>query len=56
MSADRSSRPDWHMRRPFLIAFAATVVALSLAEWWLGPALIGCLAAYYLLVKYTPFG
>ena len=44
------------MRRPFAVAFAVVVVALSLAEWWLGPALIGCLIGYYLLVKYTPFG
>jgi RimJ/RimL family protein N-acetyltransferase len=34
------------MRRPFLVALAVVVVALSLAKWWLGPALIGCLVAY----------
>jgi hypothetical protein len=56
MSSKRSTRPDWHMRRPFLVAFAAVVVALSLAKWWAGPALVVALAAYYVLVKYTPFG
>jgi hypothetical protein len=41
MSRRRSERPDWHMRRPFLIAFLLTAAALSLAKWWAGPALIG---------------
>lgn len=44
------------MRRPFVVALAVVVVALSLAKWWLGPALVVGLVAYYLLVKYTPFG
>lgn len=44
------------MRRPFLVAFAVVVVACSLAKWWLGPTLVVALAAYYLLVKYTPLG
>jgi hypothetical protein len=52
----RTKRPDWHMRRPFLVAFLLTGAALSLAEWWAGPALLAGLIAYYLLVRYTPFG
>jgi hypothetical protein len=41
------------MRRPFLIAFLAMAAALSLARWWLGPALIGYLAVRYLIAKIT---
>jgi hypothetical protein len=55
MSRRRSERPDWHMRRPFLIAFLLTAVALSLAKWWLGPALIGYLAVRYIIAKITLF-
>jgi hypothetical protein len=53
MSPRRSERPDWHMRRPFLIAFLLTAVALSLAKWWLGPALLGYLAVRYIIAKIT---
>ena len=41
------------MRRPFLIAFLLTATALSLAKWWLGPALIGLLAVRYIIAKIT---
>jgi hypothetical protein len=44
MSRRRSERPDWHVRRRFLIAFLLTAAALSLAKWWAGRALIGSLA------------
>ena len=50
-----SPRPDWHLRRPFLVAFSVVVVGCSLAQWWLGPALVVALAVYFLAVKYTPF-
>jgi hypothetical protein len=53
MSRRRSQRPDWHMRRPFLIAFLLTATALSFAKWWLGPALIGCLAVRYTIATIT---
>lgn len=56
MDPGRSSRPDWHTRRPFVVALAVVVVALPLAKWWLGPALVVGLVAYYLHVTYTPFG
>ena len=45
------SRPDWHMRRPFLIGFLLTAAALSFARWWLGPALLGYLAVRYVIAK-----
>ena len=48
-----TGRPDWHMRRPFLVAFLVTAVALSLFEWRAGPALIACLAARYAFAKLT---
>ena len=41
------------MRRPFLIAFLLTAAALSLAKWWLGPALTGYLAVRYIIAKIT---
>jgi hypothetical protein len=49
----RTERPDWHMRRPFLMAFLASAVFLSLFEWWTGPALFGYLAFRYALAKIT---
>jgi hypothetical protein len=48
-----SERPDWHMRRPFLIAFLVTAGALSLVRWWAGPALIGLLVLRYVVAKIT---
>jgi hypothetical protein len=53
MRPRQSERPDWHMRRPFLIAFLLTAAALSLVKWWAGPALIGYLAVRYLIAKIT---
>jgi hypothetical protein len=44
------------MRRGFLLAFLATALALSLVKWWLGPALIAALGAYYLLMRFAPWG
>ena len=41
------------MRRPFVIAFLLTAVALSLAKWWLGALLIGYLAVRYIIAKIT---
>jgi hypothetical protein len=51
----RRQRPSWHMRRGFLVAFLATALALSLVKWWLGPALIAALGAYYLLMRFAPW-
>ena len=41
------------MRRPFLVAFIASAVFLSLFEWWAGPALVAYLAFRYALAKNT---
>ena len=49
----RTERPDWHVRRPFLVAFLVTAALLSLAKWWLGPALIGYLVLRYVIAKIT---
>ena len=49
----RAERPDWHMRRPFLVAFLAAAVCLSLFKWWAGPALVAYLALRYLVAKIT---
>lgn len=49
----QADRPDWHMRRPFLVAFIASAVFLSLFEWWAGPALVAYLAFRYALAKNT---
>ena len=49
----RSERPDWHLRKPFLIAFLLTAGALSMTKWWLGPALLAYLGLRYLLAKLT---
>ena len=46
-------RPDWHMRRPFLVAFLVTAGALSLVRWWLGPALVAYLVLRYVMAKIT---
>jgi ABC-type transport system involved in cytochrome bd biosynthesis fused ATPase/permease subunit len=43
------------MRGGFLLAFLATALALSLVKWWAGLALIGALAAYYLLMRFAPW-
>ena len=43
------------MRPGFLVAFLATALALSLVRWWLGPALIATLGAYYLVMRYAPW-
>ena len=53
MSRRRSEPPDWHMRRPFLIAFLVTAAGLSLVRWWAGLALIAYLAVRYVIAKIT---
>jgi hypothetical protein len=47
--------PDWHMRRPFLVALLVTAGALSLVRWWAGLALVGYLIVRYVIAKITLF-
>jgi hypothetical protein len=49
----RAERPDWHMRRPFLVAFLLTAATASLFDWRAGPLLIAMLALRYAFAKAT---